>query len=279
MNGEGATSVAKFSPQTSRADAGPGATFTFEIQVEVVEELASVTDQTLRQKQVVGLAPGQPRYRLLIVDDDPINRQLLLKLFAHIGPPGRGFELREAENGQQAIEQWAAFAPHLIWMDLRMPVMDGYEATKFIKAKQAVSHNPTSKIIALTASSYEEDQANVLAIGCDDFLRKPFREADIFTALEHHLGVQFVYDHHSEQAVRPAPALNPAEMVAGLKAIPSQQRARLEKAALSANIVEIEAVIEHIREYHAALAAHLTQLADAFDYMQIVAILQRSKDE
>ncbi|MCB0174463.1 MAG: response regulator [Anaerolineae bacterium] len=258
---------------------GPGATFTFQIQVEVVAETAMASDQSFTQKQVVGLAPGQPRYRLLIVDDDPINRQLLLKLFATIDPAEQGFELREAENGQAAIELWETFAPHLIWMDLRMPVMNGYEATKIIKAKSVAGHKPTSKIIALTASSYEEDQAEVLAIGCDDFLRKPFREIDIFQRLEHHLGVTFVYDPQPEEADVPPFTPPPAELAAGLNAIPIQQRTRLEKAALSANIDEIEATINQIRVHQPAIAAHLAQLADSFDYMQIVTMLKRSKDE
>lgn len=256
---------------------GPGATFAFPIQVEVVEETSIIAAKSQRQKQVAGLAPGQPRYRLLIVDDDPINRKLLRKLLTNIGPPEQGFELREVENGRQAIDIWETFAPDLIWMDLRMPVLDGYQATKIIQSRQAKSKKSRSKIIALTASSYEEDRAEVLAIGCDDFLRKPFREADIFVVLEQHLGVEFVYEQQPELPAAPPPALDQPEMTAGLTPILDQLRARLEKAALSGHMDEIETTIEQIHPYQPALAAQLEQLAHAFDYMQIVAILRKTK--
>ena len=118
------------------------------------------------------LAPNQPRYRILIVDDKWTNRQLLIKLLNPLG-----FELKEAENGQQAIEVWEEWEPHLIWMDMRMPVMDGYTATQQIKAHLK---GQATAIIALTASVLEEERAVVLSAGCDDFLRKPFKENDIF---------------------------------------------------------------------------------------------------
>jgi len=258
---------------------GPGARFAFHIPVGVVEETSAGTDRSQRQKQVVGLAPGQPCYRLLIVDDDPINRKLLRKLLTNIGSPELGFELREAENGQQAIDMWETFAPHLIWMDLRMPVMDGYQATNIIQARQTKSQKLKAKIIALTASSYEEDRAEVLAIGCDDFLRKPFLQADIFAVLEQHLGVQFVYEQRPEEPAAPTAVLDDPELAAGLSAVPNQLRARLEQAALSGKMDEVETAIDQIHAHQPALAAQLAQLADAFDYMQIVAILRKTNHE
>ncbi|MCB0195728.1 MAG: response regulator [Anaerolineae bacterium] len=220
-------------------------------------------------QQAVTLAPDQPRYRLLIVDDDSSSRQLLRNLLAGVGPPERGFELREAENGQQAVEQWAAFAPHLIWMDLRMPVMDGYEATKIIKAKQNAGHTIAPKVIVLATSRYEEKRAEVLDIGYDASLRKPFGQAEIFSLLEQHLGAQFV-------AATAVDAVNPA---ADIAAVPGPLRDSLEKAAQLGDMDAVEATIEEIQSVQPALAAQLTQLAEAFDYLQIVAILQGRNHE
>ena len=85
------------------------------------------------------------------------NRHLLLKLLHSFG-----FELKEASNGVEAIEVWENWHPHLIWMDMRMPVMNGYEATQQIKA---TTKGQATAIIALTASSLEEERAVILSSG------------------------------------------------------------------------------------------------------------------
>ncbi|WP_204101786.1 MULTISPECIES: response regulator, partial [Spirulina sp. CCY15215] len=125
-------------------------------------------------------------YRILIVDDKPVNRQLLVQLLSPLG-----FELQEASNGQEAIDIWQEWQPELIWMDMRMPVMDGFTATQKIKA---TTQGQATAVIALTASVLEEERAVVLSAGCDDFLRKPFREDQIFQAMEKHLGVRYIYE-------------------------------------------------------------------------------------
>ncbi|MCP4944742.1 MAG: response regulator, partial [Planctomycetaceae bacterium] len=103
------------------SEVGLGATFTFEIPVGLVDHSSLPTPHSPLPKRVIAVEPNQPDYRLLIVDDNQANRQLLLNLLQPIG-----FDLREAENGQDAIEIRNDWQPHLIWMDLKMPVMDGY---------------------------------------------------------------------------------------------------------------------------------------------------------
>ncbi|MGL5062311.1 MAG: PAS domain S-box protein, partial [Microcoleus sp.] len=124
------------------SEVGTGTVFEFDIQVHLVEAADIETKKTKRQ--VIALEPNQPRYRLLIVDDKPLNRQLLVKLLNPLG-----FELREANNGKEAVEIFMDWEPHLIWMDMRMPVMDGYEATKQIKT---TTKGQATAIVALTAS-------------------------------------------------------------------------------------------------------------------------------
>jgi CheY-like chemotaxis protein len=102
--------------------------------------------QTLKpHQQAIGLEPGQPTYRILVVEDKWANRQLMVRLLAPLG-----FEVKEATNGQEAIALWQDWHPHLIWMDMRMPVMDGYEATREIKAR---SGDRSPVILALTANA------------------------------------------------------------------------------------------------------------------------------
>lgn len=108
---------------------GLGSKFTFSIQIGLAQSSKIQTRQT--QRQVVTLAPEQKEYRILVVDDVADNRLVLVKLLTPIG-----FRVREAANGQEAIAQWLQWQPHLIFMDMRMPVMDGYEATRVIKAAE-----------------------------------------------------------------------------------------------------------------------------------------------
>jgi CheY-like chemotaxis protein len=116
-----------------------------------------------------------------VIEDNQANRQLLVQLLESVG-----FQVQEAENGQEGIIIWETWQPHLIWMDMRMPVMDGYEATKYIKS---TTKGSATAVIALTASVLEEEKAIILSAGCDDFVRKPFNEQTIFDVLSKHLGV------------------------------------------------------------------------------------------
>jgi PAS domain S-box-containing protein len=139
-----------------------GTTFKFNIKLTKIE--SNQFESEPPNRRVMALAPEQPRYRLLIVDDKWTNRYLLLTMLRPLD-----FSVREASNGQEAVEIWEEWQPHLIWMDIRMARMDGCEATKRIKAAQKGmpfdNELISSKVIALTASSLEEEQA-VLEAGC-----------------------------------------------------------------------------------------------------------------
>ena len=131
------------------------------------------------------LKGGQQHFRILITEDKLENRLLLHDLLEPLG-----FELRVAVNGREAIEQFEKWHPHLIWMDIRMPVMNGLEATRFIK--ESTNGNNT-KIVALTAHALEAERIEILEAGCDDFIRKPYRDTEIYMALSKHLGIRLKY--------------------------------------------------------------------------------------
>lgn len=168
---------------------GKGTTVTFTIPVALSHPVAQFTPEP--EQQVVGLATGQPTYRLLLVDDRSTNRQVLRRYLEPVG-----FEVREANNGKDAIAQWEQWQPQLIWMDMHMPELNGYEATGHIKSRAKQLNRKPPIIVALTASVFEEERAAVLAAGCDDFLRKPISAHAIFTVLAKHLGIEYVYDQH-----------------------------------------------------------------------------------
>ncbi|NJK39589.1 MAG: response regulator [Oscillatoriales cyanobacterium SM2_3_0] len=168
---------------------GEGTAFTFSIQA-TPGNISQIQAQLFHQA-VMGLVPGQPDYRILVVDDRWENRQLLTRLLKMVG-----FQVQEAGNGQVAVDVWQQWQPHLIWMDMRMPVMDGYEATRMIRASP---QGKSTVIIALTASAFEQDRGAVLAAGCNDFVRKPFRESIIFEKMAQYLGIRYRYAEEPEE--------------------------------------------------------------------------------
>ena len=241
---------------------GVGTTFKFEIQVIEVDASEITTSQP--KQPVIALEPNQPPYRILIVDDKPLNRQLLIKLLNPLG-----FELQSAKNGQEAVEIWSEWEPHLIWMDMRMPVMDGYTATQKIKG---TTKGQATVILALTASVLEEERAVVLSAGCDDFLRKPFREAEIFDAMHKHLGVRYVYENLKPTKTE---GVNSGDVLTAkiIEALPTDLITQLEEAIVTSNLDLIDAVTEKIRQENPPLAEAIKNCLHNFEYEKVLNLI------
>ncbi|MEG4024123.1 response regulator [Microcoleus sp. S13C4] len=267
-----------------------GTTFKFEIPVGAVYAADIPAPQIHRE--VTGLEPNQPCYRILIVDDREDNRQLLVKMLSPLG-----FGLQEATNGQEAIEMWENWHPHLILMDVRMPVMDGYEATKQIKTrikqreqKQQgneeikISHpnSPIPKIIALTASTIEGRQAFALLVGCDDFISKPFRKTDIFDTLNKHLGVKYLYSNSRDFiSIGERNNLSATHLNAGLACLPklpAEWIDNMKQVIRSADFDLIVRTIEEIRDAHPEFAEILQGHLDNFDYQKILNLIAEAEE-
>jgi CheY-like chemotaxis protein len=159
----------------------------------------------------------------------------------------------------QAIALWEKWEPHLIWMDMRMPVMDGYEATKYIKS---TTKGNATVIIALTASAFEEEKVVILSAGCDDFLRKPFTEEMIFDILTKHLGVKYIYaittssplDNSTENALTSQ----------DLTSMSGEWITQLYQAAIEGNSGFVMELIAQIPQTETPLIQSLTKLARQF---------------
>ena len=243
---------------------GAGSTFTLSLPVALAD--AEALDVAAQERRVVGLAPGQPVYRILVVDDKAVNRQLLVHLLTPLG-----FELREAEDGHAALALWDSWSPHLILMDMRMPVMDGYEATRRIKA---TVKGQATVVIALTASALEEDRQLILSEGCDDYVRKPFRERDLYGMLEKHLGVRFVLAEEVA-ALAPAPEpLSQPDLLARLAALPPASVEALRHAARFGALEPLRQAMAAIGEQDSVLAEQLTAWAEAFEHERILTLIE-----
>jgi signal transduction histidine kinase/ActR/RegA family two-component response regulator len=265
---------------TVSSELGQGSIFELDVPVRVVDAAAMQAARPTRR--VTGLEPGQPVYRLLVVDDKAVNRKLLVKLLTELGLPPLGFEVQEAVNGQEAIEIWERWEPHLIWMDMRMPVMDGYEATRRIKA---TTKGQATVIVAVTASALEEDRLIILSEGCDAYLRKPVQEHDLFDALAKHLGVRFTYEE-IEVGEPPPDALShlvpqgaDAKLVEGMAALPADWVVNLREATILGDSGLILTLIDQIRGQDAGLAEALAVMAHDFDHDRILMLVQQAGRE
>ncbi|MBD1915421.1 MULTISPECIES: ATP-binding protein [Cyanophyceae] len=239
----------------------------FTVQVPVQGAIAEPLTPTHSTRQATGLAPDQPPYRLLVVDDQLSNRRLLMQLLSDLG-----FEVREACHGQEAIAQWQGWQPHLIWMDMRMPVMDGYEATRQIKAQV---QGQATAIIALTASVFDEEKSLVLSAGCDDFVRKPFQPTVIVDKLAQHLGVQFVY----AEPPALAPAAKTASCPAGsLATMPQDWRDRLYNAATQADQKALFHLLDALPSEQASQRQTLQGWVANFQFDKLMSLCQREDE-
>jgi PAS domain S-box-containing protein len=239
---------------------GEGSTFRVELPVEKVETADVARSDAVLKGEIVGLAPGQPQYRVLIVEDQLENQLLLSKLMKQIG-----FEVKVAENGQQGVELFQCWHPHLIWMDRRMPVMDGIEATRRIRALPA---GADVKIIAVTASAFMEQRAEMLEAGMDEFVRKPYRFNEIYECLTRQLGVQYTYAQESIEPEMEDVALTENMLSALPQALCVELRAALE----SLDGERISAAIEQVADPQ--LRKTLMYLAGNFNYPVILDALQ-----
>ena len=294
-----------------------GTQFRFQIQTQLAPTGESAS--TIGDRRVVGLAPGQATFRLLVVDDHPDNRRVIRTLLEQVG-----FDVAEATNGEEAIAQYQTWHPHLIWMDMRMPVMDGYEATRRIRELERNSefgisnsefgvqssaerrqesrsrpvelkaqnplpstpasstssspapsppHSPRTKIIALTASVFEEKREAVLAAGCDDFVRKPFRTRIIFDKLAAYLGVQYLYAAE-EPAIEPAMNLDQELTPESFEGLSLEWIRQVHAAAVQADATLLQQLLQQIPLQSAELAQHLSQRVQHYDYDSLVELTE-----
>ncbi|RCJ18212.1 hypothetical protein A6770_06460 [Nostoc minutum NIES-26] len=256
---------------------GTGSTFTFDIQIG----LASASEIQIHQaqRQVIGLALEQKEYRILVVDDVTDNRLLLVKLLSFIG-----FNVREASDGQQAIAQWIEWQPHLIFMDMRMPVMDGYAATREIKAKEQGKQEKDSSvpnahtiIIALTANAFEEQREAMMTAGCDDLINKPFRQEQILEKLSKYLGVQYLYKEEGNQTLdarqqTKEQILTPDDLLPLISEMSNEWVAQVYNAAAQCSDDLILELIEQMPSANNLLNKYLADLANNFQFEKIMAV-------
>jgi PAS domain S-box-containing protein len=250
---------------------GQGATFAFTLPMPVAEPENAAAPPP--RAQVIALAAGQPHYRLLVVDDNDDHRYLLSQLLQSVG-----FEVREATNGEEAIALWQSWQPQLIWLDMRMPVLNGYEAAQAIRnQEQGMAQTPTI-IIALTANAFEDDRARAIDNGCDDFVRKPFEANHLLAKITEHLSVQYTYGSPTPTPSGPQPLSNP-EAIALLRTLSSSMLDQMQQATLQLDSDQLTQIMAQFTPAQTPLATWLNQQINDFAFDTIHDLIQQAKSE
>lgn len=242
---------------TVNSEVGEGSVFT--IQLPLKEGDAEAVRAQYKPRHVLKLVPGQATCRVLIADDIVDNRQLLAHLLASVG-----FEIKLATNGAEAVLEFERWRPHLILMDFRMPVMDGHEAIRRIRAMVG---GETIKIIAVTASALDDNRQELLRIGADDFIGKPFREAELFQKIHAHLGVEYLYAEPATAAAQEDKSEITPESLAGW---PRELVAPMREAVVTADLDQLLARIQEVEARDPRIAQGLRRLAEGFQYQKLL---------
>ncbi len=251
---------------TLKSEVGKGSVFT--IRLPLQEGEAKAVEGKEKPRHVLRLKSSQPTCRVLIADDIEDNRQLLAQLLTPVG-----FEIRLATNGEEALREFEQWRPHLILMDFRMPVMDGHEAIRRIRSMPA---SKDTKIIAVTASALDENRQDLMAIGADDFISKPFREAELFQKIHSHVGVEYIYANQpavtsQEEMVELTP-----DCLAGW---PSDIIDPMRQAVITADLDQLLAIIGAVEAHDLKVARALRSLAESFQYQKLLDLLSAEGEQ
>ncbi|MCX6303450.1 MAG: PAS domain S-box protein [Bacteroidetes bacterium] len=248
---------------TVSSKAGAGSVFAFHVGIN---EGQRPDGESATTKHVVSIDKARKTYRILVVDDKPENLQAVVTLLRVVG-----FETHEAANGEDAIGQVEKWAPDLIIMDLRMPVMDGYEATRRIKSTGKGADIP---VIVLTASTFVDDRDRIEAIGIQGFVCKPFLENELFDVIGKVLNITYVYEDEisSSQTYKDDVEV----FTADVEKLPDGLRLKMLEALGVADIRQLKKLISTIDRNNSSLAQVLMTLAKNYDYDHLKLILTKN---
>jgi PAS domain S-box-containing protein len=245
---------------TVESTPGAGSLFRLDLPLERSDP-PSILPASRARARVAGVDGPAPR--TLVVDDDADNRGWLVQLLTLVG-----FDVRAVTNGAEALESFRAWSPHLVLMDLNMPIMDGYAAMRAIRA---LPGGAAVTIVAVTASAFDDARQAIFDAGADGWLRKPCREGELLAEIRRHLGVTYRY---AEPAASVTSSLRGPLATAPITALPPDLLEGLRTAVLIADHDRLGELIRSLPPAHAALAEALARLAQGFAYDELAALLQ-----
>ncbi|MCA9902993.1 MAG: response regulator, partial [Anaerolineae bacterium] len=233
-----------------RSARGSGSVFVLELPVTLAADQRAAYDPL----EVIGVAPAQTEYRLLIVEDDAESRTVLREFLQLVG-----LKPELAADGEAALDVYRHWRPHVLLLDMQLPKLDGYEVTRRIRQEYA---DDQTLIIAITASAFVQQRAAILASGCNDLLTKPYTHSQLFALLAKHTNIQFLYRERAPARTKDhQPPVIARELLMQLSQ--AQLRA-LYQAALTGYNPAARKLVQEIETEHPALAARLNDMVDSF---------------
>ena len=245
---------------------GTGSTFSFELELQIVNEGSAVSKKEI--KKIVSTRSSHP-LKILVADDNPGNRRLITEIMTNVGLP-----CREVDDGRQAVEIVESWMPDLIWMDMRMPNLDGEQAAKEIREYCDKHDIEAPVIIAITASIIEGEEQTIK--WCDDLIWKPFHDYKLYMTMQEHLDIEFIME--KPQEVNQSQD-DDTDVYIAAKQIDITIRSRLESAITRLDMQDIDQLIADIIKAHAALGRYLQNLAASFDYDTILQLIRHTDPE
>jgi PAS domain S-box-containing protein len=246
---------------------GEGSIFRFHVPVKLGRDVVSHREPAFTEN-IVGLSPGTGPFRILAVDDNVDNLNLLRALLEPLG-----FQVKMAGNGLDGLKAFIEWSPHAVLMDMRMPVMDGYEAIRKIKS---TLNGRATLVIALTASAFEEQKDKVMATGANDYLRKPFRREALLMKLGKIPGLQYVYkDYDGVPDDISGEGLPTADEVA---ALPEQIVSSMREAIEMGNMTRLRSLVAETEKINSQTAMKLLALVKQYDYEKLGELLGMKGD-
>jgi len=238
----------------------------FRLEVDLKDCNHQIIPISSPRQKVIGLKPGQGPFKILVTDDKFENRALICELLKIVG-----FETREACNGLEAVTLNASWSPHLIIMDMTMPLMNGYEATQRIRSAENGVHIP---IIAVTASAFIEDKQRIISSGIDYYLSKPFKDEELFELIGTGLNIQYIYEDKTA-ATDLEIKVKPAENCEQLSKLNGNLVAQIRQASLDADLDQLLELVDQIRESCPVAAARISEMANNLQYNAVIEFLEK----
>ncbi len=260
---------------SARSRNGGGSIFRLEMAAKLTGAVVATTRMT-DLRTVVCLKEGQAVQRILVVDDSEYNVDILTKMLCRVG-----YEVRQAFNGKESVDQFESWQPQVVLMDILMPGMNGLEATRRMRIleREYRLQNPKKEsseaiIIAVSASALENQRKEIMQPGmANDFISKPFKESDLLSVLKKHLGVEYLYADAQRQEENGEVDLESDMAAKGMVDLPGPLVSMLREATVNLDVERLKELIGHVRDQDTVLANHLVQLIERFDFDRLGELL------